>query len=59
MTLFDKLKAMFTCTDPLEDLEERFAARLQDIQDHPEKYKHITDIPEGQNSFRIPPLSLF
>lgn len=58
MTLFEKIKAFFNQPTPDEGVEERFYKRLQDMKDHPEKYKHITDLVKKSGQC-IPPVSLF
>lgn len=58
MTLVEKIKAFFNQPTPDEGVEERFYQRLQEMKDHPEKYKHITDRSTKSGQY-IPPVSLF
>lgn len=57
-SFLEKIRNFFNAPCPDQEIEERFFQRLQDLQDHPEKYPHILR-SDRKNTASIPPVSLF
>ena len=56
MQFLKKIRDFFNQPSHDQEIEERFYRSLEDMKQHPEKYKHILN---KNNGSKIPPVSLF